>query len=163
PFPSPAPADAQNRTSLDLSLRLRPWHSLTLAISDRADLIFAEDSAAWSSRTLRNELRELSLSWEALPHVYLEAGRINVRNGEALGYNPTDFFRPRTLVGQSSLDPSVLRSNRLGVAMVRAQVLWDGGSASVAYAPKLAEPSAIGDSSLGVDPRFDATNAAHRG
>lgn len=163
PFPAPAPSDAQNRTSLDLSMRLHPAPSWTLTASDRADLIFDDGSAALSSKTLRNALRELSLSWEAWPRVFLEAGRINVRNGDALGYNPTDFFRPRTLVGQSSLDPSVLRKNRLGVAMLRAQVLWDGGSASVAYAPKLAEPSAIGEASVGLDPRFDATNAAHRG
>lgn len=163
PFPGPLPTDAENRTSLDLSMRLQPAPSWTLTASDRADLIFDDGSAALSSRTLRNELRELSLAWEAWPRVFLEAGRINVRNGDALGYNPTDFFRPRTLVGQSSLDPSVLRRNRLGVAMLRAQVLWDGGSASVTYAPQLAEPSAIGEASLGLDPRFDATNTSHRG
>jgi hypothetical protein len=86
-----------------------------------------------------------------------------VRNGAALGFNPTDFFKTRTLVGQSSLDPSVIRQNRLGTLMVRAQTLWAWGAASVAYAPMVAQPSPVTESNpVGVDPHFDATNAAHR-
>jgi hypothetical protein len=47
--------------------------------------------------------------------------------------------------------------------MVRAQTLWAWGSASVVYAPKVAEPSPVIESNpVGIDPRFDATNAAHR-
>ncbi len=103
------------------------------------------------------------MTWEPAGGSYLEAGRINVRSGAALGFNPTDFFKTRTLVGQSSLDPSVIRQNRLGTLMVRAQTLWAWGSASVAYAPMVAQPSPITESNpVGVDPRFDATNAAHR-
>src|SRR5260370_3860501 len=47
--------------------------------------------------------------------------------------------------------------------MLRAQTVWSWGSASVVYAPKVAEPSPVTDSNpVGVDPHFDATNAAHR-
>jgi len=46
---------------------------------------------------------------------------------------------------------------------VRAQTLWSWGSASIAYAPKVAEPSPVTESKpVGIDPHFDATNAAHR-
>ena len=47
--------------------------------------------------------------------------------------------------------------------MVRAQTLWTWGSASVAYAPMVAQPSPVTESNpVGVDPRFDATNTTHR-
>ena len=46
-------------------------------------------------------------------------GRINVRNGAALGYNPTDFFRSGALRSVVSIDPNSLRENRLGTVMLR--------------------------------------------
>lgn len=163
PFPSPAPYDRQNRTSVDLALQWRPASRLELVLSDRVDVIEQEAMELWSRQTIRNALREAYVSWEAIERGYLELGRINVREGAALGFNPTDFLRAHTLVGQASLDPSVLRLNRLGTLMVRAQIIGDGWSASALYAPRLADPSPIQSDALGVDPRFDATNGAHRG
>jgi hypothetical protein len=163
PYPSGLVFDWQNRTSLDASLqwKARPW--LTLTLSDRLNVFEQDGQKLVSADTVRNDLREVSATWEPTGGFYLEAGRINVRNGAALGFNPADFFKTRTLVGQASLDPSVIRQNRLGTLMVRAQALWAWGSASVAYAPKVAEPSPVTESKpVGVDPRFDATNAAHR-
>jgi hypothetical protein len=162
PYPS-STADWQNRTSLDAVVDWRPWRRLTLHLSDRVNAIEQSDLAISSRQTIRNDLREAYASWEPARNSYVEAGRINVRDGVALGFNPTDFFKTRTLVGQASLDPSVLRQNRLGTLMVRAQQIWNGGSASVAFAPKLADPSPVsGSDPLGLDPRFDATNAASR-
>lgn len=163
PFPPPLPYDFQNRTSLDSVIEWRPVRQLKLVLSDRADLVEQESVALVSNQTLRNELREAYLSWEPFARTYLDAGRINAREGSALGFNPTDFFRPRTLVGQASLDPSVLSRNRLGTVMLRAQAIWDGGSVSALYAPRLFAPSAIKSDLLGIDPRLDATNAADRG
>jgi hypothetical protein len=164
PVPYPSSLAAwQNRTSLDawLQWKARPW--LTLTLSDRLN-VFEQDGQSFASTdTVRNDFREVSATIEPIAGTYLEAGRINVRNGSALGFNPTDFFKTRSLVGQSSLDPSVIRQNRLGTLMVRAQTLWSWGSASVAYAPKVAEPSPVTESNpVGVAPHFDATNAAHR-
>jgi len=162
PYPSPTPA-WQNRTSLDASLqwKARPW--LTLTLSNRLNAFEQEGQSLASADTVRNDLREVSATLEPIASTYLEAGRINVRNGAALGFNPSDFFKTRTLVGQSSLDPSVIRQNRLGTLMVRAQTLWSWGSASVAYAPKVGEPAPVTERNpLGIDPRFEATNAAHR-
>jgi len=162
PFPPPPPDRWQNRTSADLIADWRARQSLKLALSDRIDVYASEHQTWWSRATVRNELREAYASWEPRARTYLEAGRINVRNGVALGFNPTDVFRPRTLVGQASLDPSVLSRNRLGTVMVRAQAILDRGALSLIYAPKLFEPSPIGGNPIGVDPRIDATNAAHR-
>jgi hypothetical protein len=164
PYPtSAAPYDWQNRTSLDAVVDWRPWRRLTLHLSDRANVVEQDGLPLSSRQTFSNNLREAYVTWEPARGLYLEAGRINVRNGVALGFNPTDFFKTRTLVGQASLDPSVLRQNRLGTLMLRAQQIWDGGSASVAFAPKVAEPSPVTESDpLGVDPRLYATNAAFR-
>ncbi len=164
PVPDPSLAiDWQNRTSIDAAVQWRPRSWLTFTLSDRLNVFAQDRERILSANTLRNDLREASLTWEPRSGWYLEAGRINVRNGAALGFNPTDFFKTRTLVGQASLDPSIIRQNRLGTLMVRGQAIWNGGSASIAYAPKIARPSpVVEDDPIGVDPRFDATNAAHR-
>jgi hypothetical protein len=163
PYPSSLVSSWQNRTSLDLALEWRARPRLTLTLSDRLNVFIEDAHAVASPNTVRNDLREASLTWEPLDGYYFEAGRINVRNGVALGYNPTDFFKTRTLVGQSSLDPSVIRQNRLGTLLVREQTLWAWGSSSISYAPKVSDPAPVTPKDpLGVDPHFDATNAAHR-
>jgi hypothetical protein len=68
-----------------------------------------------------------------------------LRNGPGYGYNPTDFFRDGSLRVLTSADPFALRQNRIGTVMLRGQQIWDGGSLSIAYSPKLASrPSADG-------------------
>jgi len=52
-------------------------------------------------------------SWEPLDRTYLDLGRINLKSGVALGFNPTDFFKTRAVVEPLSADPSVLREDRL--------------------------------------------------
>jgi hypothetical protein len=162
PYPTTL-SDWQNRTSLDLYLHLKPRGSVTITLSNRLNFLEQDNVSILSRQAARNDFREGYITWEMSASTYLEVGRINVRNGMALGFNPTDFFKTRTLVGQASLDPSTIRQNRLGTLMARGQRIWDGGSASIAFAPKMYEPSAImSNDRLGVDPRFDATNAANR-
>lgn len=162
PYPG-TPPRWQNRTSFDLYLRAGPWRKLTLTLSNRLSVIEQDGLTLLSRHTVQNHLREAYATWELAAATYFEIGRINLRHGAALGFGPTDFFKTRTLVGQASLDPSAMRQNRLGTLMARAQKIWSGGSLSLAYAPKVAQPSAILRSDRwGVDPAFDATNAAHR-
>ncbi len=93
----------------------------------------------------------------------MEAGRINLRNGVALGFNPTDFFKTRTQVNLASLDPSVIREDRLGTVMLRGQSILSGGTASIAFAPKFYTPTRIvAGSQPGISPMLDRTNAADR-
>jgi hypothetical protein len=163
PYPSGLVVDWQNRSSLDASFRWKPWTALAITVSDRVN-VFEQNGVAFdSTQTLRNDVREGFVTWEPVSNTFFEGGRINVRNGSALGFNPTDFFKTRTLVGQASLDPSVLRQNRLGTLLGRGQTIWSGGSASIAFAPKVATPSPIDETNPPLlDPRFDATNAATR-
>jgi hypothetical protein len=162
PFPPPGPLLWQNRTSLDGTYQWNLSEAVTANFSNRLNLTEWNDSGFPTHKNPRNDLREGYLTWEPLTRTYLEAGRINVRNGVALGFNPTDFFKTNTLIDTASLDPSVIREDRLGVLMLRSQAIWAGGSASIAFAPKVQQPLALTASTPGIDPRFDRTNSADR-
>ncbi len=86
-----------------------------------------------------NTVKEAYLSWQASPERIADFGRINVRNGVAMGYNPTDVFRAGAIRSASSIDPASLRENRLGSVMLRGQALWQGGSLTALVSPKLAD------------------------
>ncbi|MGL6047789.1 MAG: hypothetical protein ACRC02_15175 [Vogesella sp.] len=85
-----------------------------------------------------NSLQEAYLSWQPSPGQALDVGRINPRSGVALGFNPIDVWRDSGLRAATSADPTSARDNRLGVVMLRAQHLYDGGSVGVLLAPALA-------------------------
>ncbi len=163
PLPTPAPSDWENRTSLDAADQWTVRRGLTATLSDRFNVTEENGVDVPSQQLIRNDFREGYVTWEPLARTYLEAGRVNLRDGIALGFNPTDFFKTRTLLDQASLDPSVIREDRLGTLMLRGQSIWSGGSVSVAFAPKLYAPAPI---TLGVPyglgPKFDHTNGANR-
>ena len=163
PFPPPHPAGWENRSSLDGTDQWDLAANLTASLSDRFN-VTADDEVPFPTHdNLRNDFREGFLTLEPAPQSYLEGGRINLRNGVALGFNPTDFFKTRTQIDQASLDPSVIREDRLGTVMLRGQQIWSGGAASIAFAPKLYRPTAIPTGlQSGFDPRIDRTNAADR-
>jgi hypothetical protein len=163
PYPRNLFAEYQNRSSFDGTLKWSPVKPLHLAFSDRLSVLEESRSPILSSRTVENDLREAYVSVEIRDGTFLEAGRVNVRNGIALGFNPTDFMKARTLVDQSSLDPSVIRENRLGTVMARLETIFGGGAASVAFAPKVKSQSPLSERHpVGVDPRLGATNGMNR-
>lgn len=107
-----------------------------------------------------NSLREAYVSWQLTDGTTaVDLGRINQRYGPGYGYNPTDFFREGALRTMTSTNPFALRENRLGTVVLRGQRLWNGGSVSVAYAPKLAD----GPSADGFSLDLGATNRRDRG
>lgn len=153
----------QSRTSLDGSFNWQAHDRLNLHFSDRLSL-FAQDDLTWFGRgTVRNDLKEVYASFEIFPRTYLEAGRINVRNGVALGFNPVDFFRTRSLVNQVSIDPSSVRENRLGTLALQAQRLWDGGSLTVGVSPAVQNTTQLTQArSDALDLRLGQTNSVNR-
>ncbi|HYK10250.1 MAG TPA: outer membrane lipoprotein-sorting protein [Gemmatimonadales bacterium] len=157
PLPGRTPAEWENRSSVDAMGRWQLPDQLTLVLSGRLNVI--EDHGVVSGF----DLREGYVSWAPLHESYLEVGRINVHDGVALGFNPTDYFRSRTLIAQVSVDPSVRRDDRLGVLMVRAEHLWTGGEVSLTFAPRLQAPAPIPiGEDAGWSPEFDHTNGADR-
>jgi hypothetical protein len=163
PVPPPLPPDWQNRLSLDAYYQWSVSESVSATFSDRVNALAQPDVDFASGDSLRNDLREAYLTWEPVTRSYLEAGRINLRSGVALGFNPTDFLKTRTLIDQASLDPSVIRQDRLGTVMLRGQRIWGRGSVSLAFAPKLDSPTPISLSPQGgINPELGRTNAANR-
>jgi hypothetical protein len=163
PLPGRTPPRWGNRTSLDARWQADLGHDVTFTFSDRLDLYARDGQEFGQGRTAANNLREAYFTWEAAARTYFEAGRINLRNGVALGFNPTDFFRAGTAVDQATADPSALRENRLGTVMLRGQHIAEWGAVTFAYAPKLFDPTRIGQGATApLDPHIDRTNAAER-
>jgi hypothetical protein len=143
PPPPPPPYDWQSRLLLDWREEWGLGDGVRLNLSDRLNVRFENDIDFPSQENLLNELRELYVSAEPAARSYLELGRINLKSGVALGYNPTDYFKTRAVVEPLSLDPTVLRENRLGTVMALAQHIWERGSLTAAFAPALSEPVPI--------------------
>jgi hypothetical protein len=164
PTPQPASSTWQERVFFDVRREWRVNKRLTFVFSDRVNVRAENDLALFTQQSVINDWREGFLSWEVVDNTYLDVGRINVKSGAALGFNPTDFFKTRAVVEPLSSDPSELREDRLGTLMLRAQRIWTGGSMTVAFAPALAHSSPIyADTNLSsVDPSFDRTNARAR-
>jgi len=163
PVPVQSPS-WQNRTSLDLSYSWQLSQRIKLLLSDRLNILEGDTIVVPSSGNVRNDFREGLISAEILDRFYVEAGRINLKNGGALGFNPTDFFKSRTNVDLVSIDPSALKENRLGVVMIEAQKLWTEGSLTMAFAPQIQNesPLLIG-TPQSLDPLFGQTNYFDRG
>lgn len=164
PFPPPAPADYQERIFADLRQEWELGYGLTATLSDRLNFRAQNDIDFPNRENLINDLREAYVSWQPGPSLYLDAGRINERNGAALGFSPTDFFKTRAVIDPLTSDPAVLREDRLGTALIRAQQIWTDAALSVAFAPQLRRPSALfNDLDLrSLDPSLDRTNGHDR-
>ncbi len=163
-FPPPSPPGWEERLFLDARLR---WHladNLSLVYSGRLNLRDEQGLDFPGHEDIRHDFREGYLAWMPTDGVFLDLGRINEKNGVALGFNPTDFFKTRAVVEPLSADPSALREDRLGTFMLRAQRIWPDGALTLVVAPKLANESAIyTNTNLPVlDPMFDRTNAHTR-
>src|SRR5579872_547745 len=125
----------QERVFLDLRKVWRLDDRLNLSLSDRFNLRDQNDISLPNHDNVINDFREGFLSWQPSDGIYLDLGRINLRSGAALGFNPTDFFKSRAVVEPLSSDPSVLREDRLGTLMLEAQYIGRGGALIVALAP----------------------------
>ncbi|WP_085318119.1 hypothetical protein [Derxia lacustris] len=104
----------------------------------------------------RNALREAWASVDAGSGVFLDAGRINQRQGLGQGWNPSDFLRAYAVVTRSTQDPASLRENRLGTAQLRAQWLGAAGSAQLALIPRLSRRATLSDADFA--PGLERTN-----
>lgn len=96
-----------------------------------------EDDHFSSSKDLRLDIKEAYLSWQQSPTQFYDIGRINIKNGVATGFNPTDYFKIGSLLDRNTEDVSQLRDARIGALVFRGQKLWDSGSFSVVVSPKI--------------------------
>ncbi len=165
--PSPpltAASPWQERVFLDVRKVWQLDERLTLRLSDRFNLRAQNDISLPNHENVINDFREGFLSWQPHDGIYLDLGRINVRSGAALGFNPTDFFKTRAVVEPLSADPSVLREDRLGTLMLETQYIGRGRALTVAVAPALVGPSPVYTDTnlLSFSPSIDRTNVHDR-
>ncbi|GCL64426.1 hypothetical protein [Pseudaquabacterium pictum] len=150
-------SDSGHRAAVDLRWTGKlagPWR---FGLSNRLDDIHP---VLPGQRSTRHHLREAYLGWQSESgQRSVDLGRINQRHGPAYSYNPTDFFRRGATRSVVTADPIALRENRTGTFMVRASQLWDGGGASLAWAPQLTR-SGRENSTFSLD--LDGTNATDR-
>lgn len=123
------------RGSVDLRIDATLAPGLRGVFSDRMDLV---DSDGVPPGDNVNTLREAYLSWARRDDQIFDLGRVNIRNGAAMGFNPTDWFKANALRAIVDPDPAVLRENRQGTVVLQAQQLWSDASLSAAFSPKLA-------------------------
>jgi hypothetical protein len=121
PLPPPSPPGIEQRLFADTRLEWNPVHEFGVTFANRAGLRAGDGIPFPSHSNVRVDVRELFASWRPLEGVFFDLGRINLKNGLALGFNPTDFFRTRTVVEPLSVDPSVLREDRLGTLALHGQ------------------------------------------
>lgn len=154
----------QERLFLDVRKTWSLDERLNFTLSDRLNLRAQDDISFPNHENVINDFREGFLSWQPIERLYLDLGRINLRSGAALGFNPTDFFKTRAVVEPLSADPSVLREDRLGTLMFETQYLGQGSALTVALAPALVRPSSIYSDTnlLSFNPSIDRTNDHYR-
>lgn len=142
--------------SLDIYMQTRVREDLQLIFSDRLNLS-GEENRRLTSDSAVNALRELYLCYES-DASSVEMGRINLRSGVGLGYNPTDYFRSNTIVFRPTEDPLKLQEMRLGVLALHVKTVSDAGGAAITLSPKVT----TGGSGSTFDPRFQETNDSWR-
>lgn len=150
--------ERSHRLSLDFQTEQSLTPALRFNFANRLDLVWPAGKVNGSEERAVHTLKEAYLGTRLDEATLLDAGRINVRNGVASGYNPTDFFRQGAVRSPVSINPTSLRENRQGSVMLRGQRLWDSGSFTALFSPHLHRPP----SSNGLSPDLGATNQSNR-
>jgi hypothetical protein len=149
------PVQQDRRASLDVHYDNSFAPGWRAVLADRLDATWPAQSPGQYGI---NTIKDAYLGWQPRPDAIFDAGRINVHEGVAMGYNPTDYFRVGAVRSIVSVDPLSLKENRQGSMMLRGQSLWDSGSVTALYSPKLSdEPN-----SNGYNPDLGATNNQDR-
>ncbi|MDD2774031.1 MAG: hypothetical protein PHP45_10100, partial [Elusimicrobiales bacterium] len=126
----------QNRFTFYSKADVRMHENLSFSVTDRLNQL-TDSYSDFPSGSVQNELHEAYFSWKAGGENYLDAGRINLKSGVAIGFNPVDYFKRDAVALRTSEDPLVLRDNRLGTVMLLGQSIQSFGSFTFAAAPQI--------------------------
>lgn len=131
--PVPDAPDTALRSVLDFRKEWRVGDQLRLALSNRLESLEVNTGHG----TVRNALREAYLSASVGDSAFVDVGRINLRSGVGLGFNPSDWLREGASLPQTTQNPASQRENRLGTFMLKMQAVQGWGAAHVALIPHL--------------------------
>jgi hypothetical protein len=162
PVPPHASVKRVQRLFLDARTEWRLTDGMAAVYSGRSNAYRVDAPAEPGNNIARHDLREGYLAWRGEDGAFASAGRINVRNGVAYGFNPTDYFKTNAVVDALTRDPAVLRESRLGTFMVKGQQIFDHGALSALYAPRLTSRQSLIDAYGGLNLQLHRTNAANR-
>jgi hypothetical protein len=155
----PESLQARISANFDFDWDLAP--NLRLSFGNRFNLVKPARARNSIGHIVQNDFRELYVTARLTERQVLDVGRINIKNGVAFAFSPTDYFRQGTTLAQTSADPAGVRAGRLGVFLARYQFFWDGGSVSVALAPELKKRASLGEELAGFDLGLDRTNSTN--
>lgn len=145
-------SDPSGNAALDANLSKKIGNGLRVAVNGRLDLDLSP-GAGISHSNLGLTLREVLFSGN-MEGWSVDLGRMLVRDGVALGFNPTDFFRTGSLLVRRTEDLARLRESRLGVVGARLAHQSALGQLSFLAAPGLTSPTVP----AWYSPRWGATN-----
>ncbi|CAK9884166.1 MAG: hypothetical protein XXXJIFNMEKO3_00547 [Candidatus Erwinia impunctatus] len=101
-----------------------------------------------AEKNIRLDVQSLALSYTPSPAWRWLAGRANIRNGVASGFNPTDWFKNNSQVIYESLDTADRRKDRLGSVALVGVWLDTSSVLSFGYRPNLhARPDTLASNS----------------
>ncbi|MCU0910911.1 MAG: hypothetical protein MUE98_06060 [Rhodobacteraceae bacterium] len=124
--------------------RVSPAEDVDLVFNLRARAAKIEGDAFSVEDNVRVDVQELALSWRLSPAVTVDLGRLNIRNGVAQGFNPTDWFKADSLVVTDSQDPGDRRRERLGTLVVGGTLTWGSTLIQAGYRPEVdADPGSF--------------------
>ena len=162
PLPDSRATDWKNRLSIDGRAEVKLLPTLTFTLADRLNYFTNIIKDDYEDK-VQNDLKEIYLTWNVHKTDFIEIGRVNVKDGVAMGFNPTDFFKKNAVRSRVSEDLSVLRENRLGTLSARAQGIWEKGAISLLYSPKVSgDPGKWWTQSTGASLGLDRTNSSNR-
>lgn len=119
--------------------RHRLGEDVGLLFNLRGRAFVIEDTSFSLDENLRLDVQELALSWTPYSGVTLQAGRVNIRNGVAHGFNPTDWFKADSLVVVDSQDPADRREERLGTVVMDSAVTVGSTLLQFGYRPEISD------------------------
>lgn len=112
-----------------------------------------------AEKNIRLDIQSLAFNYSPTSEWRWVAGRTNIRNGVASGFNPTDWFKDNSQVVFDSLDTADRREDRLGVVALMGIWLNEESVLSFGYRPDLhVRPETVAGHSDVVGLGLDRTN-----
>lgn len=153
------PAVASGRVSARLTGVKSLTESLGMVVDTRLRSQINNRESYQAESHSHLDVQSLALTYGGIPSWRWIAGRTNIRNGVASGFNPTDWFKENSLAVIDSLDTADRREDRLGVVAVEGVWLASESVLSFGYRPDLnAKPQTAAGNADVVGLGLDRTN-----
>ena len=132
--------EGATRASVALRGNYQPTEATSVRYSARLDAFDTHVNSFAADHDRTASLLELYVTHAINRDLSVQAGRINVREGNAYSFNPTDYYRANSVKLFVNPSPLVTRESRQGTFGLRGLWLQPQGALSVLYSPKLGNP-----------------------